>query len=160
MVGVGLANHAHAQTTCASESTKVKAVTIAEDYFPVTTEFQFDRPNLQTLLKTTVVVEGTTSSCLLAYFSAVATPTDNYMVFQISINGVPMKGHHTFYAVPATPIVIESEETDQNLPRMVAHHAFQRVAPGSYTIEVKVAAGSSALSPAAVSAPVLTVHYR
>ena len=150
-----------AELTCASDSGHVKVVTLSEDYFPVTTQFQFDSPNLQTVMKATIVVPGETSSCVLAYFSAVATPTDNYLVFQLSINGAPMRGHHAFYASPLTPVVLETEETDRNLPRMVAHHAFQRLNPGTYTIEVKVAAGS-ALGPITptLMAPVLSVHYR
>ena len=37
---------------CRSTTDTVKAVTIAEDYFPVTTRFQLDTPNLQPLLET------------------------------------------------------------------------------------------------------------
>ena len=64
---------------CRSEISTVKAVTIAEDYFAVTTRFQFDVPNLQPLLETNIHVTGGGHSCVVAYFSAVVKPTDNYM---------------------------------------------------------------------------------
>jgi hypothetical protein len=146
---------------CRSTASTVKAVTIAEDYFPVTTEFQFDTPNLQPLLETDISVTGTGLSCVLASFSAVVKPTDNYMVFQVTLDGVPMHGHTLFYAQPNTPIVIETEETDLNQPRMIAHQFFLRVNPGVHTVRVSVAAGS-AIGPVnpTVEAPVLSLTYR
>jgi hypothetical protein len=48
---------ARAETiACRSAVSTVKAVTIAEDYFAVTTRFQMDTPNLQPLLQTSIVV--------------------------------------------------------------------------------------------------------
>jgi hypothetical protein len=66
---------------CRSQAGTVKAVTIAEDYFAVTTRFQVDVPNLQPLLETNILVTGIGQSCIVASFSAVVRPTDNYMVF-------------------------------------------------------------------------------
>jgi hypothetical protein len=145
---------------CRSLAPTVKAVTIAEDYFPVTTLFQFHRPNLQTLLETSISVGGTGQSCVVAYFSAVVKPSDNYMVFQVTLDGVPMHGHTVFYAQPSTPVVIETEETDLNQPRMVAHQFFLKVEPGVHTVRVSVAHGSGT-GPynATVEAPVLSIHY-
>ena len=60
---------------CRSLAPTVKAVTIAEDYFKVTRYFQFDTPNLEPLLETTISVGGTGQSCVVAYFSAVARPS-------------------------------------------------------------------------------------
>jgi hypothetical protein len=147
---------------CRSTADTVKAATIAEDYFPVTTRFQLDTPNLQPLLETTISVTGTGQSCVLAYFSAVVTPTDNYMVFQVTLDGVPMQGHTVTYPHPLTPVVIETEETDRNQPRMVAHQFFLKVDPGVHTVTVKVAAGSNIVAPfyPTVAAPVLSLHYR
>ena len=54
---------------CRSAAATVKAVTIAEDYFAVTTRFQFDVPNLQPLLETSILVTGSGQSCVVAYFS-------------------------------------------------------------------------------------------
>ena len=150
---------AGAQTiSCTSTASTMKSVTIAEDYFAVTTRFQIDRPNLQPLLETSISVTG---SCVVAYFSAVVKPTDNYMVFQMTVDGVPMQGHTLFYAQPLTPVVIETEETDLNQPRMVAHQFFLRVSPGVHTVRVNVAGGSNIVAPyyPTVEAPVLSLHY-
>ena len=146
---------------CRSLAPTVKAVTIAEDYFPVTTLFQSPPDqNLQTLLETSISVVGTGQSCVVAYFSAVVTPSDNYMVFQVTLDGVPMHGHTVFYAQPSTPVVIETEETDLNQPRMIAHQFFLKVEPGVHTVRVSVAHGSGT-GPynATVEAPVLSIHY-
>jgi hypothetical protein len=153
---------------CRSLVSTVKAVTIAEDYFPVTTLFQFDRPNLQTLLETSISVWGNGPTCVIAYFSAIVGPSDNYVVFQVTLDGVPMNGHTVSYANPSTPVVIEPEETDLNLPRMVAHQFFMKVDPGVHTVRVSVAHGSGTdpeartvepVVPATVEAPVLSIHY-
>ncbi len=146
---------------CRSAAATVKAVTIAEDYFRVTTRFQLDTPNLQPLLETSILVTGVGQSCVVAYFSAVVKPTDNYMVFQVTVDGVPMQGHTVTYPHPRTPVVIETEETDLNQPRMVAHQFFLRVSPGVHTVTVNVAAGSNIVEPfyPTVEAPVLSLHY-
>ena len=159
----GLSAAAAAETiVCRSEVSTVKAVTIAEDYFAVTTRFQFDVPNLQPLLETTIHVTGGGHSCVVAYFSAVVKPTDNYMVFQATVDGVPMQGHTVTFPQPQTPVIIETEETDQNLPRMVAHHFFDRVQPGPHKVAINVAAGSNIVAPffPTIEAPVLSIHYR
>ena len=147
---------------CRSLAPTVKAVTIAEDYFQVTTRFQIDTPNLQPLLETDILVTGTGQSCVVAYFSAVVRPTDNYIVFQVTLDGVPMQGHTVTLPQPLTPVVIETEETDLNAQRMIAHQFFLRVGPGSHTVTVNVAAGSNIVPPyyPTVEAPVLSLQYR
>ena len=84
------------------------------------------------------------------------------MVFQVTIDDVPMQGHTVTFPQPQTPVVIETEETDQNLPRMVAHHFFDRVPAGPHKVAVNVAAGSNIVAPfiPTVEAPVLSIHYR
>jgi hypothetical protein len=147
---------------CRSAVSTVKAVTIAEDYFAVTTRFQLDTPNLQPLLQTNIFVTGTGQSCVLATFSAVVRPTDNYMVFQVTVDGVPMRGHTVTVPLPLTPVVIETEETDLNLQRMISHQFFLNVSPGVHTVTVNVAAGSNFVAPfyPTIEAPVLSIHYR
>ena len=155
---------------CRSEAPTVKAVTIAEDYFPIKRRFQFHTPSLEPLLETTISVTGAGLSCVLASFSAVVAPNDNYVMFQVTLDGKPMLGHSVLYVHPDTPVVFEPEETDLNLPRMVAHQFFLRVSPGVHTVTVNVAYGSGfdpaaypGLEPAVyatVQAPVLSVHYR
>lgn len=154
---------ARAETiVCRSETAIVKSVTIAESYFAVTTRFQLDVPNLQPLLTTNILVTGFGPSCIVADFSAVVKPTDNYMVFQVTVDGVPMLGHTLTFPQPQTPVVLETEETDQNLPRMVAHQFFLKVPPGVHSVTVNVAGGSNIVAPfyPTVEAPVLTLHYR
>ena len=145
---------------CRSLAPTVKAVTIAEDYFPVTTLFQFSDPILQPLLETTISVTGPGLTCVVANFSAVVKPSDNYMVFQVTLDNVPMHGHTRLYVHPEVPVVIETEETDLNQPRMIAHQFFLRVLPGVHTVRVSVAQGSGGgPQNSTVEAPVLSVHY-
>ncbi len=146
---------------CRSLAPTVKAVTIAEDYFPVTTLFQSPPDqNLQPLLETTISVTGPGLTCVIANFSAVVTPSDNYMVFQVTLDGLPMHGHTRMYVHPDIPVVVESEETDLNQPRMIAHQFFLRVPPGLHTVRVNVAQGSGpGPQNSTVEAPVLSLQY-
>jgi hypothetical protein len=157
-------NAAAGTIACNSEAKAVKAMTITEPWFPVKTRFQIDTPNLEPLLETSILVAGPGPSCVVAYFSAVVRPTDNYVVFQATLDGVPMHGHTVTSAQPKTPVVIESEETDKNLQRLVAHHFFAQVNPGMHRIRVSVAAGSNIdlITPIypAIEAPVLSIKYR
>jgi hypothetical protein len=154
----------HAETiVCRSLAPTVKAVTIAEDYFSVTRLFQTEDPNeapLEPLLETTISVAGTGPSCVVASFSAVVKPSDNYLVFQVTVDGVPMHGHGRFYTSPDIPVVVEMEETDLNQARMIAHQFFLRVNPGVHTVRVNVARGSGPgpFDPS-VEGPVLTIQY-
>ena len=160
-VGVVVPSPAGAETiACRSLAPTVKAVTIAEDYFPVTTLFQPPDENLQPLLETTISVTGAGLTCVIANFSAVVKPSDNYMVFQVTLDGVPMHGHTRMYVHPDIPVVIESEETDLNQPRMIAHQFFLRVPPGVHTVRVSVAQGSGpGPQNSTVEAPVLSLQY-
>src|SRR6185295_3645492 len=97
---------------CRSEAPIVKAVTIAEEYFQIKKLFQFESPFLEPLLETTISVGGTGLSCVLATFSTVVTPVDNYVVFQVTMDGVRMLGHTRTYVDPEVPVVIQTEETD------------------------------------------------
>lgn len=158
-----LSSNTQAETiACRSEASTVKAVTIAEPYFQVSTRFQLDVPNLQPLLETDILVTGTGKSCVIAYFSAVVRPTDNYVVFQATLDGVPMHGHTVTFPQPQTPVVIEVEETDLNVQRMVAHHFFSKVSPGPHKIKINVAGGSNIVAPfyPTIEAPVLSIQYR
>jgi hypothetical protein len=162
---------ARAEIGCHTEAPIFKAVTIAEEYLPIKKLFQFQGPLfLEPLLETTISVGGTGSSCVLATFSAVVRPVDNYVVFQVTLDGVPMLGHTKLYVHPEIPVVVETEETDLNLPRMVSHQFFVRVGPGVHTVTVNGAWGSS-FDPRAypgmvpsdyptLTAPVLSLQYR
>jgi hypothetical protein len=166
---ISLSEAAAQQIECASAAPKVKAVTLP-DYHPVTTLFQFDTPNLQPLLTTTIVVSGSTAtagSCVVAHFSTLARITDNYIVFQVRIDGVPMQGHLSAigpYTTPGIFVSIDDAVTEQlsDPTKVVAYNFFARVRPGIHTVQVMVAAGSGIDpgNPPQVGSPVLTLQYR
>jgi hypothetical protein len=154
---------AAAAIECASRATKVKAVT-SPDFHPTLTAFQFPPGSFDPtpLLSTTVTVTGIGPSCLVAHFSVMARPTDNYMVFQVRVDGVPMEGHLSGVIGIAAPVVYTIEETDLNVPQMVAHSFFARVRPGQHTVDVIFAAGSAINpdDPPSAGSPVLVLSYR
>lgn len=167
ILAVGSAENSFAdEITCRSAAPIVKAIT-STDYHPVTTLFQFDTPNLQPLLQTTITVTGSGLSCVIAHFSAMARITDNYIVFQVRIDGEPMEGHLSGLPGFPTPVVFTSIDdgvTEQfsDPTKMVAYNFFKRVRPGVHTIELMVAAGSGIdpLNPPSVGSPVITLDYR
>lgn len=153
---------------CQSAARQVKAIRL-QDYHPITTQFQFDTPNLEPLLSTTVEVQGKDESCIIAHFSAHARVTDNYIVFQVLVDGEPMEGHLSGAASVATPVVITNiqdyNEQLTKFPRIVSYNFFKKVRPGTHTITILVAAGSAidATVPGnipSVGSPVLTLEYR
>ncbi len=153
------------QIECSSRATKLKAVT-SPDFRPTFTPFQFPPGSFDPtpLLSTTVTVTGKGSSCLVAHFSVMARPTDNYMVFQVRVDGVPMEGHLSGVPNIAVPVVYTIEETDLNVPQMVAHSFFASVSPGQHTVDVVFAAGSAMEpdpeNPPSAGSPVLVLSYR
>jgi hypothetical protein len=156
------------QLECTSKSKSVKAVT-SPDYHFTTAVYNFPADGVGhfdsvPLLSTTVEVGGGKPSCLIAHFSAVAAPNDNHVMFQVRVDGVPMRGHLSGTGGIATPFVSDPEETDMNLPRMVAYNFFTEVRPGLHTVDVLFAGCCSAAPPpdvvvAAVGSPVLTLEY-
>ncbi|MBS1787624.1 MAG: hypothetical protein JST85_07880 [Acidobacteria bacterium] len=113
-------------------------------------------PLLETEIKT-----GAT--CVLVHFSAQANPLDNFVVFQASIDDMPMEGHIQFpYLSPAptTPVVFDPEETNLNASRMVAYTFFLKVRPGVHTVRIRFA-GCCSINPGSgvVRAAVMSVHY-
>jgi len=170
LIAIATSGLAHASPVeCRSVSGVVKAIT-DPDYHYITTAFQFDNPNLQTLLTTTIAVSGTGFSCIIAHFSALARITDNYIVFQVRVDGVPMEGHISTVAGQPTPAVFvsldeTSDFTDEQLSdptKVASFNFFSKVRPGNHTIEVMTAAGSG-IDPAnypQVGSPTLTLEYR
>jgi hypothetical protein len=150
---------------CQSAASQVKAIRL-QDYHPITTRFQFDTPNLEPLMSTTVEVQGRGESCIIAHFSTHARITDNYIVFQVQVDGEPMEGHLSGAGFVATPVVVTNiqdyNEQLTKFPRIVAYNFFKTVRPGTHTITVLVAAGSG-IDPEnipSVGSPVLTLEYR
>lgn len=141
---------------------RVKAVTTNGER-TATTDFSGSGGQLDPvpLLETNILVTGTGPSCLIANFSSQADPRDNSIVFQVSVDGVPMAGHVQFPGF-TTPVVSEPEETDSNLSRMVAYNFVSSVNPGLHTVRVRFAGCCSANTPTnsgLVRAAVLTLQY-
>jgi hypothetical protein len=150
---------------CGSEVTRVQAVNRPQ-IIPTLVDFTASGGGLDPapLLHTTVNVSGEERSCLVVNFSTDGMPTDDYVVYQVRVDGVPMEGHVVGFAGFATPVVVDPEETDKNLARMTAYTFFKEVEPGPHRIEV-LFAGCCSASPSATPrayalSPVLAVHYR
>ena len=116
------------------------------------------------LLAVKVVVGGRDASCLVAHLSAMAQPQDNWVVFQVRLDGVPMEGHAAGLAGISEPAVFDPDESMAIGPyRMVGHDFFAPVKPGSHLIEVLFAgccSGNPNGSGAGVENPVLTLEHR
>lgn len=150
------------QIECEGIATKVKSVTLP-NYHNITAWFPGGQ--LQTVLSTTVTVEGKGRSCLVVDFSAMARPNDNWIVFQVRVDGVPMEGHLGSFSDQLIPVVATVEETDLNYPRPVAYNFFAVVGPGEHTVELLTAAGGGLPNPdlpvqPLIGSPVLTIKYR
>ncbi len=155
------------QIGCESKSKTIKVVAVENNQ---DADAVFNNPgdgvghfSSTPLLATTIEVSGRGRSCLVARFSAVARPSDNFVVYQVRVDGVPMKGHLPGFIGIATPVVVDAEETDQNLDRMVSHDFFAVVEPGVHRIEVLFAGCCSQAPPpppyGSAGASVLTLEY-
>ena len=152
---------------CSSKADRVKGVTNPNGHL-ITTKFQFDTPNLQPLLTTTITTSGPTS-CVVAHLSGLARITDNYVVFQVRVDGVPMNGH-TFLPGVNTPVVFRAIDANPEFEdeqfidptKSVSYNFFASVPPGDHTVEVMAAAGSNIIAgfEPSVHAFVLTLEYR
>ena len=147
---------------CESRSNMVKAISLPNTHFIDT---QFAEPsilNFEPLMSTTVTVSGG-GTCLIAHFSTQTRVTDNYIVFQVLVDGVPMEGH--WISSSGTPVVASNIEDDAeqltDFPRIFAHNFFLEIGHGEHTVEVMVGAGSGIAEDnrPSVSSPVLTLEY-
>jgi len=75
------------QVECSSPIRNVTAVTRPAGHV-ITTRYQLDSPNLQPLLSTTIV---SGDGCLVAHLSGQVRITDNYVAFQVRVDGVPLE---------------------------------------------------------------------
>ncbi len=116
------------------------------------------------LLSVTVHVGGRVDSCLVAHLSAMAQPQDNWVVFQVRIDGAPMQGHAAGLAGLVEPAVFDPDESTSIGPyRMVAHDFFATVKPGDHVVDVVWAgccSGNPLGSGAAVENPVITIQHQ
>jgi|SRR5215470_16817999 len=148
---------------CTGQTNRVKALSLPGTHY---IGAQFDEPSIldfEPLMSTTVKVNGE-KTCLVAHFSTQARVTDNYIVFQVLVDGIPMEGHWSSSStnIPVVTSNIEDyEETLTDFPRIFAHNFFLEVGHGEHTVEVLVAAGSAidSTNPPSVSSPVLTLEY-
>jgi len=148
---------------CESHSTQVKAISLPNTHFINTVFNEPSNLDFESLMSTTVKVKSE-KTCLVAHFSTQARVTDNYIVFQVLVDGIPMEGH--WISPSGTPVVASNIEDDAeqltDFPRIFAHNFFLEVERGEHTVEVLVGAGSGidAINyPPSVSSPVLTLEY-
>jgi len=159
-------NRAQAQQVqCSSEVGKTTAVTNAAGHV-ITTRYQTDRPNLQPLLATTIESEG---GCLVAHLSGQVRITDNYVAFQVRVNGIPLRGQHplplfstpvVFVAIDSAPVSEDEQFIDPS--KAVSYNFFTKIPPGRHLVEVLGAAGSGIdpANPPTATHLVLTLEYR
>jgi len=156
---------AQAQTTeCESVTLRQKAISKTGPVQLATVDFaaggQLDpTPLLETQ------IQVFTKTCVFVTFSAQADPQDNFIVFQASVNNVPMSGHAQFpylTPAPATPVVFDPEETNLNVSRMVSYTFFAQVGPGTHTVRIRFA-GCCSLVPggnsAFIRAAAMSIRY-
>jgi hypothetical protein len=153
------------QIECSSPVRNVSAVTNPSGHV-ITTRYQLDTPNLQPLLTTSIDAgEG----CLVAHLSGQVRITDNYVVFQVRVDGVPMEGQVPLPTF-TTPVVFVSIDSgpandDEQLidpTKVVSYNFFALVPRGTHTVEVLGAAGSNIVAPNFPTAThlVITLEYR
>jgi hypothetical protein len=139
------------QIVCNSKSDTTKIVALEENKGA---DAVFNFPNdgvghfsSTPLLSAIIEVGGNQRSCVVARFSAEALPLDNHIVYQVRIDGVPMKGHLPGFVGIATPVIADAEETDLNLERIISHDFFAVVEPGRHRVEVLFAGCCSGAPP-------------
>lgn len=98
-------------------------------------------------------IQSFAKTCVVVHFSTQADPLDNFIVFQASIDNVPMSGHAQFpYLSPAptTPVVFDPEETNLNVSRILSYTFVATVGPGVHTVRIRFAGCCSAVVPVPV----------
>ena len=92
VMSLGLAGAAEAQqVTCRRPATQVRAIGLPGNH-NITTRFQLDTPNLQTADVGDGHRERDGRDPPIADLSALTRITDNYVVYQVRVDGVPMEG--------------------------------------------------------------------
>ncbi len=152
------------QVQCSSIASKVTAVTNPAGHV-IKKKYQFDA-KMQTLLRTTITTE---EGCLIAHLSGQVRITDNYVAFQVRVDGVPLQGQVPLplYSKPVVFVAIDSstgndDEQYIDPSKAVAFNMFTRVPKGVHVVEVLGAAGSGIAddNPPTATHLVLTLEYR
>jgi hypothetical protein len=151
---------------CRSEGSQVAAITNPAGHY-ITTRFQLDDPNLQTLLTLRV---RTKRGCLVAHLSGMVRITDNYVAFQVRVDGVPMHGQVVRPGLPPDPVVLVlidsgpppyDDEQYIDPVKVVSYSLFLEVGAGVHTVEVLAAGGSNIdpANPPSATSLVLTLEH-
>jgi hypothetical protein len=153
------------QIECSSPVRAVAAVTNPAGHV-ITTRYQFDTPNLQPLLSTTI---ESGEGCLVAHLSGQVRITDNYVAFQVRVDGVPLEGQVPLplFTTPVVFVAIDSSTANQDEQlidptKVVSYNFFTNIPKGTHLVEVLGAAGSG-IDPAnrpTATHLVLTLEYR
>jgi hypothetical protein len=139
------------QVQCQGQAKSIAAVTRPAGHV-ITTQYS-DTTALQTLLSTTIHTEA--DGCVTASLSGQVRITDNFVVFQVRINGVPLQGQSplTGFTTPVVFVAIDAASNvneDEQLidpTKAVAFNFFGRLPRGSHLVEV-LGAGGGAIDPA------------
>ena len=165
VLSAGVTDARAQQIECASAVRSVAAVTKPTGHV-ITTKYQFDTPNLQPLLTTTI---DTGEGCLIAHLSGQVRITDNYVAFQVRVDGVPLQGQLPLplFTTPVVFVAIDSgtandDEQFIDPTKVVSYNYFTRIPNGTHVVEVLGAAGSGIdpANPPTVTHLVLTLEYR
>ena len=152
------------QIECSAPADKVVGVTNPNGFY-IQKKYQFD-PDMQPLLSTTIQSDG---GCLIAHLSGQVRITDNYVAFQVRVDGVPLQGQLplplytkpvVFVAIDSAPVNDDEQYIDPTKP--VSYNFFSRLPRGVHTVEVLGAAGSNIDpgNPPTATHLVLTLEYR
>jgi hypothetical protein len=155
------------QIECSSKSGSTTSVTNPAGHV-ITTRYQLDNPDLQVLLRTRI---NTKPGCIVAHLSGITRITDNYVVYQVRVDGVPMQGHLPGLPGFTTPVVFVSidsagpgldDEQYIDPTKVTSYNFFDRVSGGNHVVEVLAAGGSNIIagSEPSVVALVLTLEYQ
>jgi hypothetical protein len=166
LVVLGVTTDARAQQVeCSSAVRNVTAVTNPAGHV-ISTLYQFDTPNLQPLLSTTI---ESGDGCLVAHLSGQVRITDNYVAFQVRVDGVPLEGQLPLplFTTPVVFVAIDSGTVNQDEQfidptKPVSYNFFTMIPKGTHLVEVLGAAGSG-IDPnnrPTATHLVLTLEYR
>ena len=163
--GASLTDARAQQVECSSAVRNVAAVTNPAGHV-ITTRYQFDTPNLQPLLATTI---ESGEGCLIAHLSGQVRITDNYVAFQVRVDGVPLEGQipPPLFTTPIVFVGIDSgvandDEQFIDPTKVVSYNFFTMIPKGTHLVEVMGAAGSG-IDPnnrPTATHLVLTLEYR
>jgi hypothetical protein len=153
------------QVECQGQARSIAAVTRPAGHV-ITTPYS-DSLALQPLLSTTIHTDA--AGCVIASLSGQVRITDNFVVFQVRINGVPLQGQSpligfttpvAFVAIDASTVNDDEQFIDPT--KAVAFNFFGRLPRGAHLVEVLGAAGSAiaAENPPTATHLVLTLAFR